>query len=81
MGRPRSLGGRTRPRKRGARSATGKDRGNDGGGGGDTSDAHEDPERLAQIDDVEEPAEKDPENGQRRDDNAKWAGQRIDDAL
>ena len=60
---------------------TGKDRGNDGGGSRDTGDADKHPKRLAQIDDVEEPAEKDPENGQRRDDNAKWAGQRIDDAL
>ena len=56
MGRPRSLGGRTRPRKRGARSATGKNGRDDGGGGRDTGDADEDPKRLAQIDDIEEPA-------------------------
>lgn len=59
MGRPSSFGGRTRPRKRGERSATGKDRGNDGGGSGYAGDAYEDPECLAQIDDVEEPAQKD----------------------
>src|SRR6056297_409091 len=81
MGRPRSLGGRTSPRKRGARSATGKYRGNDGGGGRNTGDAHEDPERLAQIDDVEEPAEKDPEDRECGDDHTKRAGQRIDNAL
>ena len=57
MGRPSSLGGRTSPRKRGERSATSKDRCYDGGGGGNTGDADEDPECLAQIDDVEEPAE------------------------
>jgi len=59
MGRPKSLGGRTRPRKRGERSATGKDRGDDGRRSRNTGDADEDPECLAQIDDVEEPAEKD----------------------
>jgi len=58
MGRPRSLGGRTRPRKSGERSATGKDRGDDCGGSRNTGDADEHPERLAQINDVEEPAEK-----------------------
>lgn len=57
MGRPKSLGGRTRPRNRGARSATGKNRGDDCGGSRNTGDADEDPECLAQIDDVEEPAE------------------------
>jgi len=59
MGRPSSFGGRTRPRKRGERSATGKDRGDDGRGSRNTGDANKDPERLAQINDVEEPAEKD----------------------
>ena len=58
MGRPSNFGGRTRPRKRGERSATGKNRSNDSGRGSDTGDADEDPESLAQIDDVEEPAEK-----------------------
>src|SRR6056297_2576631 len=81
MGRPRSLGGRTRPRKRGARSATGKDRGNDGGGSGDTGDAHENPECLAQIDDVEEPAQENAKDRECRDDDAKRAGQRVDNAL
>ncbi len=56
MGRPKSLGGRTRPRKRGERSATGEDRSNNRGGSRNTGDAYEHPERLAQIDDVEEPA-------------------------
>jgi len=55
MGRPRSFGGRTRPRKSGERSATGKDRCDDCGGSRNTGDADEDPKRLAQIDDVEEP--------------------------
>ena len=59
MGRPKSLGGRTRPRKRGERSATGKDRSDDCGGSCNTGDADEDPECLSQINDVEEPAEKD----------------------
>src|SRR6056297_1984265 len=81
MGRPRSLGGRTRPRKRGERSATGKDRGNDGGGGGNTRDPDENPERLAQIDDVEEPAQENAENRECGDDDAKRAGQRVDNAL
>ena len=81
MGRPSSLGGRTRPRKRGERSATGEDRSNDGGGGGNTGNADKHPEGLAQIDDVEEPAQENAEYGQRRDDNTKRPGQRIDDAL
>src|SRR6056297_1978883 len=81
MGSPRSFGGRTRPRKRGARSATGKDRGNNGGGGGDTGDAHEDPKRLAQVDDVEEPAQENAEDRECGDDHTKRSGQRIDNAL
>src|SRR6056297_2177660 len=81
MGRPRSLGGRTRPKKRGEHSATGKDRGNDGGGGCDTGDADEDPERLAQVDDIEEPAQENAEDRECGDDHTKRAGQRIDDAL
>lgn len=59
MGRPKSLGGRTRPRKRGERSATSKDRSNDCGSGGNARDPDEHPESLAQVNDVEEPAEKD----------------------
>ena len=59
MGRPSSFGGRTRPRKSGERSATGKDCGDDCGGSCNTGDADEYPKRLTQIDDVEEPAEKD----------------------
>src|SRR6056297_1755832 len=81
MGRPRSFGGRTRPRKRGERSATGENRGNNGGSGGDTGDTDKHPECLARIDDVEEPAQEDAEHGQRRDDNTKRAGQSIDNAL
>src|SRR6056297_2024433 len=81
MGRPRSFGGRTSPRKRGARSATGKDRGNDGGGGRDTGDADQHPERLAQVDDVEEPTEEDAEDRECGDNNPKWPGQCIDNAL
>ena len=57
MGRPKSLGGRTRPRKRGERSATSEDRSDDCRGSRNTGDTDEDPEGLAQIDDVEEPAE------------------------
>lgn len=53
---------------------TGKDRSNNGGGGRNTGDADKHPKRLAQVDDVEKPAEKDPQHGQRRDDNAKRAG-------
>ena len=59
MGRPKSLGGRTRPRKSGERSATRKDRSYYGRGSRNTGDADEHPECLAQIDDVEKPAEKD----------------------
>ena len=59
MGRPKSLGGRTRPRKRGERSATSENCSDDGRGSRNTGDADEHPECLAQIDDVEEPAEKD----------------------
>src|SRR6056297_3112872 len=81
MGRPRSLGGRTRPRKRGERSATCKDRGNDGGRGGNAGDADQNPECLAQVDDVEEPAEEHAQYGERGDHDAKRAGERIDDAL
>ena len=81
MGRPKSLGGRTRPRKRGERSATGKDRCNNGGSGGNTGDTNKHPEGLAQVDDVEKPAQEDAQHGQRRDDDAKRAGQRIDDPL
>lgn len=58
MGRPKSFGGRTRPRKSGERSATSKDRCNDRGRSRNTGDTDEDPKGLAQIDDVEEPAEK-----------------------
>src|SRR6056297_990557 len=81
MGRPRSLGGRTRPRKRGERSATGKDRGNDGGGGRDTGDADKHPECLAQVDDVKEPAQENAEDRECGDDHTKGSGQRIDNAL
>src|SRR6056297_2692778 len=81
MGRPRSLGGRTRPRKRGERSATGKDCGNDGWGSGDTGDDDQYPECLAQVDDIEEPAQVDAEHGERGDNHAKRSGQRINDAL
>lgn len=52
-----------------------------GGGGRNTGDAHEDPKRLAQVDDVEEPAQENAEDGERSDDDAERAGQRIDDAL
>src|SRR6056297_2228950 len=81
MGRPRSLGGRTRPRKRGERSATGEDRGNDSGSGGNTGNADENPEGLPQIDDIEEPAEEDAQNGECGDHDSERASQRIDDAL
>ena len=54
---------------------------NDGRSGGDAGDADEDPECLAQIDDIKEPAEKDAEDSQRGDHDAKRSGQRIDDAL
>src|SRR6056297_88234 len=81
MGRPRSLGGRTSPRKRGERSATGKNRGNDGGGCRNTGDADQDPKRLAQVDDVEEPAQENAEDRECGDDHAKRSGQRINDAL
>src|SRR6056297_2313177 len=81
MGRPRSLGGRTRPGKRGERSATGENRGNNGGSGGDTGDTDKHPECLAQIDDVEEPAQENAEDRECGDDDAKRAGQRIDDTL
>ena len=81
MGRPRSFGGRTRPRKRGARSATGEDRGNNGGSGGDTGNADKDPKRLAQVDDVEEPAQENAEDRERRDHNTERTCQRIDDTL
>src|SRR6056297_837795 len=81
MGRPSSFGGRTRPRKRGERSATGKDRGDDGGGGRNTSDPDEDPERLTQIDDIEEPAQENAEHGERGDHDSERASQSIDNAL
>src|SRR6056297_2021245 len=81
MGKPRSLGGRTRPGKRGERSATGENRGNNGGSGGDTGDADKHPECLAQIDDVEKPAQENAEDCERRDDHTKRAGERIDNAL
>ena len=56
MGKPKSLGGRTRPRKRGERSATGKDRSNDCRGSRNASDSNQNPKGLSQINDIEEPA-------------------------
>ena len=81
MGMPGSFGGRKRPRKKGERSATGKDRGNDGWSSSDIGDANQHPACLAKIDDVEEPVQESAEHGQRRDDNIKRACQRINDPL
>ena len=41
----------------------------------------ENPERLAQVDDVEEPAQENAEDRECGDDHTKRAGQRIDNAL
>ena len=75
------MGGRTSPRKRGERSATGKDRGNDRGGGGDTGDADKHPECLAQIDDVEKPAQENAKDCECGDHDSERASQSIDNAL
>ena len=58
-----------------------EDRCNDRRRCGDTRNTNQNPQGLAQVDDVEEPAQEDADDGQRGDTDTKRAGQSVNDAL